>query len=349
MNKSKKDKDAESQEIEILSTSAPLIKELFDLIEKSRQGAVKFVNSQLTILFWQVGFKVNTHILNNQRAEYGKSIVASISAHLIAKYGRNFEVRNLRRMIQFSEVFPDIEIVTTLSSQLSWSHFILLFPLKKVEQKAFYAKKILAENWSVRETKKQIEHKVFERTLIAKETEPAEIKTGGGVFKDPYFFDFLGLDSSYLEKDLESAILQELEQFILELGKGFSFVERQKRMVVDGEDFYLDLLFFHRKLKRLVAIELKIGKFKPSFKGQMEFYLKWLNKYERQEWEEAPIGLILCAEKNSEQIELLEMHRDGIMVAEYWTDLPAKEEIEKRLHLALERAKERIEIRKLIE
>ena len=132
------------------------------------------------------------------------------------------------------------------------------------------------------------------------------------------------------------------------MGKGFTFVERQKRMIIDGEDFKLDLLFFHRKLKRLVVIELKIGKFKASYKGQMELYLKWLHKYEKQEGEEAPIGLILCTETSKEQIELLEMHKDGIMVAEYWTELPSRNLLEQKIQEAVKEAKERIERRKIM-
>lgn len=147
---------------------------------------------------------------------------------------------------------------------------------------------------------------------------------------------------------MESAILRELEKFILETGKGFAFVERQKRMIIDGEDYHLDLLFYHRKLKRLVAIDLKIGKFQAKDKGQMELYLKWLNKYEKQEGEGAPVGLILCAETSREQIELLEMHKDGIMVAEYWTELPPKKELEKRLHKAMVEAREFLERKKLL-
>lgn len=167
-------------------------------------------------------------------------------------------------------------------------------------------------------------------------------------FKDPYVLDFLGLTNGYLEKDIETAILSELEKFILELGKGFAFVERQKRMIIDGEDFYLDLLFYHRSLRRLVAVELKLGKFQARYKGQMELYLKWLNKNERKEGEEMPIGLILCAESSKEQVELLEMHKDGIMVAEYWTELPSKKELEKKLHIALIEAKERFERQQLL-
>ena len=194
----------------------------------------------------------------------------------------------------------------------------------------------------------KIETKTFERTEIANTQLVKFSNIPVNTFKDPYILDFLGLKNAYLEKDLESAILRELEQFILEIGKGFAFVERQKRMIIDGEDYHLDLLFFHRKLKRLVAIDLKLGKFQAKDKGQMELYLKWLDRYEKQEGEEKPIGLILCAETSREQVELLELHKDGIMVAEYWTELPPKKELEKKLHQALIEARENIEKRKLL-
>ncbi|MDP4964932.1 MAG: PDDEXK nuclease domain-containing protein, partial [Salibacteraceae bacterium] len=213
----------------------------------------------------------------------------------------------------------------------------------------FYAKQAAEESWSKRELIRQIERKAFERKEIAQlqlTDTPNELQTS---FKDPYFLDFLGLKEGYLENDLEGAILKELEHFILELGKGFAFVERQKRMTIDSEDFYLDLLFYHRKLKRLVAIELKLGKFKAAHKGQMELYLKWLDKHEKQEGENPPIGLILCAEKSTEQVELLEMGKDGILVAEYWTDLPPKEKLEAKLHQSLIEAKARIDQKKLLD
>jgi predicted nuclease of restriction endonuclease-like (RecB) superfamily len=237
--------------------------------------------------------------------------------------------------------------VATLSTQLSWSHFVELLPLKEEEQRRFYASKIAEGQWSVRHTRKQIEQKVYERSSIANEQIPQVIDEAINSFKDPYFLDFLGLKDGYLEEDLENAILKEIELFILELGSGFSFVERQKRMIIDGKDFYLDLLFFHRKLQRLVAIELKLGSFKAAHKGQMELYLRWLEKYEKQPHEKYPIGLILCAETSREQVELLEMHKDGIMVAEYWTELPPKKLLEEKVHKALVEARERLAIKKI--
>ena len=252
-----------------------------------------------------------THVLQNKRAEYGK------------------------------------QIVVTLSRYLSWSHFLVLIPLKNQKVRDFYGKLTYENLIGVRELRNQIGKKVYERT------ENADIQIYDskiieqGIFKDPYLLDFLELKDSYLENDLESAILEELELFILELGSGFTFVERQKRMIIDEDDYNLDLLFYHRKLKRLVAIELKIDKFKAKYKGQMELYLKWLDKYEKQEGEQAPIGLILCAVASKEQIELLEMHKDGIMVAEYWTELPPKKILEAKLHEALIKARERIERKQL--
>lgn len=330
------------------SNEQDLFNEIAALVEQSKQQIAVQVNSSLTLLFWHVGNRINEFVLQNERAEYGKQIVVTLSRQLVEHYGRNFEERNLRRMLQFCEQFSDFSIVSTLSTQLSWSHFITLLPLKKQEAKLFYANKIAEERWSVRNLRKQIETKAYERTLVANTQLPVQIEDTQNLFKDPYLLDFLKLKDDYLEKNLEEAILSELEKFILELGKGFTFVERQKRMIIDGDDYKLDLLFFHRKLKRLVVIELKIGKFKAQYKGQMELYLKWLNRNEKQEGEESPIGLILCTESSKEQIELLEMHKDGIMVAEYWTELPTKNVLEAKLHQAVIEAKERIERRKLM-
>ena len=303
------------------------------------------------LTYWQVGKTINEHILNNQRAEYGKEIVGTVARQLAELYGKSFEERNLRRMMQFADQFSDIEIVSPLATQLSWSHFIEVLKLKNDNARLFYLQKSAEATWSKRELRNQIERKAFERSEIANTQlqNNLEFTDTTGVFKDPYFLDFLGLKEGYLEKDLETAILRELETFILELGAGFTFVERQKRIILDGKDFYLDLLFYHRKLKRLIAIELKLGEFKASHKGQMELYLKWLNRYEKQDGENNPIGLILCAEASREQVELLEMHKDGIMVAEYWAELPPKKKLEQKLHAILLEAKQRIEIKKLEE
>lgn len=344
----KKLKNTESPDDSILFPDEKLWVDLLQLIEKNRHHVAMQANSTLTVLFWQVGRRINDEILKNRRAEYGKQILPTLSAKLENLYGRNFTEKNIRRMVKFSDQFSNIEWVTVLSQKLSWSHFIELFSLKSYEAKQFYAQLAINERLGVRELRKQISNKTFERTEIANLQSLPNENFPLNTFKDPYLLDFLGLQNGYLEKDIETAILSELEKFILELGKGFAFVERQKRMIIDGEDFYLDLLFYNRSLKRLIAIELKLGKFQAKHKGQMELYLKWLNKNERQEGEETPIGLILCAESSKEQIELLEMHKDGIIVSEYWTELPPKKELEKKLHSALIEAKELFERKKML-
>ncbi len=326
-----------------------ILEDLILIIKKTQTQVVVQANSSLTIMFWQVGKRIRSEILENSRAEYGKQIVVSLSRELTTSFGTSFKEKNLRRMIQFFEKFPDFEKVVTLSRHLSWSHFLVLIPLKTSEERNFYSKNVFDNLTSVRELRNQISKKVYERTEKADVQIYESKQIEKGIFKDPYLLDFLGLKDGYLENDLEHAILKELELFLLELGNGFTFVERQKRMIIDDDDYYLDLLFYHRKLQRLVAIELKIDKFKAKYKGQMELYLKWLEKHEKQKGEKSPIGIILCTEASKEQIELLEMHKDGIMVAEYWTEVLPKKQLEKKLHQALLNAREKMERKNLDE
>lgn len=328
--------------------SQQIFLDIQQMIEEARISARRAVNSQLVALYWHVGKRINDEVMQNERAPYGEQLVENLSSALVAQFGKNFMVRSLRRMMQFAEIFPDFQIVSTVLSQLSWSHFLQLLPIGNEEKRFFYAQKIATESWSVRFTNEQIERKVYERTQLGNLQVSIFEPDTTDTFKDPYILDFLGLKDGYLENDLESAILKELELFILELGVGFSFVERQKRMIIDCRDFYLDLLFYHRRLQRLVAIELKLGAFKAEHKGQMELYLRWLDRYDRQEGEKPPIGLILCAEASREQIELLEMHKDGIVVAEYWTELPPKALLEQKIHAALAEARERLARKELL-
>jgi predicted nuclease of restriction endonuclease-like (RecB) superfamily len=324
------------------------------MIDQTRESVAITVNAKLTMLYWHIGNRVRKEILNDERAEYGQQIVSTLSRQLMGYYGKGFSDKNLRRMIHFGEAFPDEQIVSTLSRQLSWSHFTLLLPIKDPLKRDFYAEMCRIEKWNVRTLGKKIDSMLFERTALSKKPESlidAEIAllrkedqlSPDLVFRDPYILEFLNLDDRYVEKDLEDAIMRELEQFLLEFGVGFTFMARQKRIVVDNIDFHLDLLFFHRRLRRLVAIELKIGDFKPDYKGQMELYLRWLDKYERQPNEESPIGLILCTGKNHECIELLELDKAGIHVAEYLTALPSKEALRQQLQQASKRARRRLE------
>jgi hypothetical protein len=292
-------------------------------------------------------------MLKEKRADYGKKIVAALARKLEAEFGRGFGERNLFRMIRFAEVFPDSKIVSSLRTQLGWTHFRAIIALDDPIKRDFYAEMCRVEGWNTRTLEQKIQSMLFERTALSKKPEKliaSELKqlreedklSPDLVFRDPYVLDFLGLKDTYAEKDLESAILREMESFLLELGAGFAFVARQKRMIIDGEDHSLDLLFYHRGLRRLVAIELKIGDFKAAYKGQMELYLAWLNKHERGGSEEAPIGLILCAGKKEETIELLDLPKDRIRVSSYWTELPPKKELEQKLHDAVLLARARL-------
>jgi predicted nuclease of restriction endonuclease-like (RecB) superfamily len=334
--------------------ATPVLAEVRDLILDARQQAARMVNAGLTLLYWRVGDRIRREILEERRAEYGAEIVRELAVRLETEFGRGFGEKNLRRMVQFAEAFPDPQIVATLSRQLGWSHFREILPLKDSLQREFYAEMCRVERWSVRALRSRIDSMLYERTALSKK--PARLVeedlkalreedrlTPDLVFRDPYVLDFLRLRDTWSEQDLESALLREIESFLLELGTGFAFVERQKRITLDGDDYHLDLLFYHRRLRRLVVIELKLGDFKPADVGQMELYLRWLDRHERQAGEERPIGLILCAGKKRETVEVLELEPRGIHVAEYLTELPPRELLEKRLHEAVARARLRLE------
>ena len=331
-----------------------LLPELRSLIAETRGAIAYQVNSALVELYWQIGTRVHIEILSQGRAQYGKQIVASLGRQLEQEFGRGFGEKNLRRMVQLAQAFPDEEIVAALRRQLGWTHFKALLPLDDPLKRSFYAEMCRIERWSTRTLQEKIGSMLYERTALSRkpavlvEKELAALRnddrlTPDLVFKDPYVLDFLGLRDTYSERDLESALLREIERFLLELGAGFAFVERQKRIVVDGEDFYLDLLFYHRLLRRLVLVELKLDRFQAADYGQTLLYLRWLDRHERQPGEEPPIGLILCAGKSDEKVELLELERTGIRVAQYLTELPPREVLQRRLHEAIVAARARLE------
>lgn len=333
--------------------SKPLLEELRELIGSVRLQTAQAVNAALTALYWQIGDRIRREILREQRAEYGAEIVSALGRQLSVEFGRGFSEKSLRHMLRFVEVFPDFQIVSSLMRQLTWTHFLSLIYLKDPLQRDFYAEMCRLEKWSTRTLQSRVQSMLYERTAISKKPEKLieqELKalreedafTPDLVFRDPYFLDFLGLQDTYSEKDLEAAILREMEAFLLELGSGFAFVARQKRITVDGDDYYLDLLFYHRRLRRLVVIELKLGDFKPADKGQVELYLRWLDRHERQAEEESPIALILCAGKKRETIEYLNLGASGIHVAEYLTELPSREVLAERLHEAVRLARLRL-------
>lgn len=327
-----------------------IVTEISILINQCKQQIQLNLNSEMVILYWHVGKKIRTDILGDQKAEYGKSIITKLSEQLSYKYGRGYSRRNLFNMANFYDNFPEESIVQTVSAQLTWSHILEIVKLEEELKKAFYITMAINERWSVRTLKDRMNSMLYERTSLSKkpgETITLELKklseenqmSPDLFFRDPYVLDFLELQDTFSEKNLESAILSELEKFMLEFGRDFTFVGRQIRITIGNKDYYMDLLFYHRKMRRLVLIELKLGEFKPEHKGQVELYLRWLDKYEKNPGEESPIGIILCAEKSNETVELLELDQSGIHVAQYLTQLPPKDVLEEKLHKAIAKAK----------
>ena len=330
------------------SDAAALLADLRGLIESARQRIATVANASTTILCWNVGRRLLRESLQDGRGAYGRRILATVSQELSAEFGVGFSYAALTRMVRFAEWMTDEGIVSTLSTQLSWSHFIELLPIKDPLARDFYAEMCRIERWDVRTLRLKIGGMLFQRTALSKKpksviaSEIGQLRDGHMtpdlVFRDPYLLDLLGLKGAYSERDLESAILREIEGVLLELGSGFAFVARQKRMSVGKDDFHLDLLFFHRHLRRLIAVELKLESFQPAHVGQMELYLRWLDKHERAPGEEAPIGLILCASADAEQVELLQLDAKSIRVSEYLTELLPL--LRARLHQAIEHARE---------
>jgi predicted nuclease of restriction endonuclease-like (RecB) superfamily len=337
-------------------TNATLFNTVKGLIQASKQHIAVSVNAEMSMLYWKIGTVIHQEILKEERAEYGRQIVATLSRQLESEYGKSFSEKSLRRMIQFAELFPEEQIVVSLIRQLSWSHFMEILPIQDPLMREFYIQMCIHEKWSVRTFRERIQSMLYERTAISRKPEDVIINdlellkseqklNPDLVFKDPYFLDFLGLKEAYSEKDLEASIIVELQRFIIETGSDFAFMARQKRITIDHRDYFVDLLFYHRRLKCLVVVDLKMGEFEAGFKGQMELYLRFLEKYEKVEGENDPIGLILCSGKSSEHIELMQLGKSNIRVADYLTALPSQQVLQDKLHKAVEIARHKMKQR----
>ena len=324
------------------------------LIEKARNKIASTINEEMIILYWNIGKVIKKDIIKRNRADYGKQVVQSLSDQLTRKHGKGFSPQNLWYMVQLFDSFPILQSMIGEFKNLSWTHIISLLPIKDDLKRKFYTVLCQQEHWNTRTLKGRINSMLFENTALSKlpektienqlmELTEKDKMTPELVFRDPYVLDFLELHNSYSERDLENAILNALEKFILEFGKDFYFVERQKRITLDDDDFYIDLVFYHRRLKCFVIIELKMGKFKAEYKGKMELYLRYMEKYEMLEGENPPIGLILCSEKGKEQVEILFLPEDKIKVSEYITKLPPKELFAEKLNKAIRAAQLKLE------
>lgn len=336
----------------IQQQSKKLFLQIAALITTSKENLSRSVNQELTMLNWQIGKHIDETLASTDEI-YGLEIVATLSPLLINQFGKGYTTSSLHRVRRFYKAFSKIKIVATLSPLLSWSHFIELTNVKNDTARRYYTELCKIEHWNVRELRDRINSMLYERTALSKKPEKLikqELQqlqtqkkfTENIVFRDHYLLDFLDLKDVYSEKDLETAIIIELQKFIIEIGNDFAFLSRQKRMIIDGEDYTLDLLFYHRGLNRLVAIELKLGKFKHSYKSQMELYLRWLEKYEMRQHEELPVGLILCADNKKEIMELLMIDEKRIRIANYATEMPEAKIIKQKLQKAISNAKARI-------
>ncbi|NOX46380.1 MAG: DUF1016 domain-containing protein [Chlorobi bacterium] len=338
----------------IISNNNNLLNSIVSLIDNARNRVAATINSELSFLYWNIGKQISENILENKRANYGSQIIAGLSKDLTQLYGKGYSKRNIHNFLKFYELYPDIQIVHSLGAQLSWTHIRNLITIEDNLKREFYIQLCKHERWSVRTLQGRISTMLYERTAISKKPEQTIIDdlsqlerekriTPDLTFKDPYFLDFLGLHDTYSEKDLESAILKNLQDFISELGSDFAFLARQKRIIIDNEDFYIDLLFYHRGLKRLIVIDLKLDKFRAAYKGQMELYLSWMEQNEMREGENKPIGIILCSKKSPEQINYLMLENNKqIKIAEYLTKLPDKKLLEQKLQEAIILAKNRL-------
>ena len=345
-----------SKEIELLLNEQKeegiLFQDVCEIIDGARKHVATYVNTEVCFTNWYVGKRIKEDVLLNKRAEYGKQVLRRLSVKLNQKYGNGWGYEKLKHCVRSAYLFSKEEIGYAVSTQLTWSHLRELMVIKDPLARQFYVEMARIEHWDTRTLADKIDKQLYERTAISRKPEELikkeleQVKQSNEllpdlVFRSSYFLDMLGLPDVFSESDLEATILTQIQQFIKELGSDFAFLDRQKRITVDAVDYYIDLLFFHRGLRRLVAIDLKLGKFKPEYEGQMLLYLRYLNKNERREGEESPIGLILCSEGNTEHIEYLMLDEDSpIKVAQYYTKLPDKKLLSEKLQRAIAIARE---------
>lgn len=320
-----------------LTPATPDFGEITRLIETARQRAYRAVNTALIDLYWQVGAYLSGKI---KAAEWGEGVVEQLAQHLASTQPglKGFTRRNLFRMRQFYEAYPDQQLVTALLTQLPWTHnLIILSRSKRPEEREFYLKMAAQEKWSSRELERQFDTSLFERVVL----NPAKVSPlvrqihpdAASVFKDSYLVEFLDLPVAHLESELQRGLLAQLRQFLLELGRDFCFVGSEYPLQVGQQDFALDLLFFHRGLNCLVAIELKTTRFSPEHLGQLNFYLEALDRDHKKPHENPAIGLLLCASKDDEVVEYaLSRSLSPALVAQYQTQLPDKKLLQAKLH-----------------
>ena len=340
------------QNIDTLKESFQLYTDVCCIIDDTRNRVAVYVNSEVCHTNWRIGKRIKEDVLFNKRAEYGKQVVKNLSVRLTERYGKGWSLQTLQHCIRAAYTFTEEEIVYAVRMQFSWTQLRSVMFIPDPLARQFYMQMCQYEHWSTRKLEEKIDSQLYERTAISRRPEEVirqtldehaekQMLVPDLVFRSGYFLDALGLPDYFSEKDLENAILSQMQAFLNEMGTDFAFLARQKRITIDATDYYIDLLFYHRGLHRLVAIDLKLGKFKPEYEGQMRLYLRYLNQNERHAGEDSPIGLILCSEGNTEHIEYLMLDEDSpIKVAQYYTQLPDKKLLSEKLQRAIAIARE---------
>lgn len=342
----RKSKLAVVRRVRKLPVEKRLFADLRELVVAAKRRVAVTVNSEIVMLYWQVGTRIKEDILKNKRAAYGEEIAKKVSAFLSAEFGGGWSVKTVQHCLRSAETFRMEQIVSAVRRQLSWTHLKTIMYLNGELKREFYLEMCAHEHWSTRELNEKIDGMLYERTAISRKPEKVirgELEkirvddelTPDLVFRSSYFLALTGLGDVYSESDLEEAVLREMENVLSEFGTDFAFLGRQRRITIDATDYKMDLLFFHRSLRRMIVVDLKLGKFRPEYKGQMELYLKYLDRNNRKPWEESPMGLILCSEGNTEHVEYMMLDEKNVRVAQYFTELPSKAFLRRKLQRAV--------------
>jgi predicted nuclease of restriction endonuclease-like (RecB) superfamily len=332
-----------------MEISKSFISEIKDIISKNRETAIRAVDNARVVMYWHIGQRIfEEEQQGKERAEYGKYIIRSLAAQLEPEFGTGFSVRQLERCRQFYRFFP---IASALRTQLGWTHYKLLLPIENEAKREYYILESAKNNWTARQLERQINSQLYERLLLSNDKESLLAVARGEkklsdpkeIIKDPMVLEFLGLkrESAYYEHDLETAMITHLHDFLLELGNGFSFVARQKRLHIDGDEFFVDLVFYNRLLQSFVLLEIKTNKLTHQDLGQLQMYVNYYDRFEKQDFENPTIGVLLCADKNDAVVKIsLPENNQSIVASKYQLYLPTEEQLLKELKAELNKLSE---------
>ena len=323
-------------------TNNNFYQEIKELLYSAKNRVYQTINTTMTQTYFQIGKRIVEEEQGGEtRAEYGSALLKNLSSELIKEFGKGYSEQNLKNMRQFYLIYQKRQTVSS-EFKLSWSHYIFLTRIENINERNFYEIESIENSWSLRELKRQFDSGLFERLKLSSDKQKVKelslngqvIQTAQDLIKDPYILEFVGLPelSSYSESELEQKLIDKLEHFLLELGKGFTFVARQKRITIDEKHFKVDLVFYNRILKSFVVIDLKIGELKHQDIGQMMMYVNYFDRFEKTDDENSTIGIILCKDKSKALVELtLPKDNNQIYASKYLTILPNKEEFKKLL------------------